>query len=515
MLVLFVASSRRQPSFSVCRYSWCGPSVDASIAFAGILADRTRTRRSPFLLGLIFLLGATILLCLGRTLPALVIGRLFQGIAAGIVSTVGFALLVDTIGQESLGQAVGWVSYAFTLGLLLGPLLGGVVYDKGGYYATFSMAFGLIGCDIVLRLLVIEKKVAERWAAEEAEEKGRKGTKPEAMEAQAEEKNVRTRPGEDDAISSPAIAPSNQADRPMLPSPADVVTQCSPTPSSSQRPQVKHSKRPWRDRLPPILSLLTFPRPLVTVSLTAAASLLYTAFDVVLPLRAATLFHFSSLGAGLLFLPILIPAFTAPLVGWASDRYGPKWIVVVGFVLAAPALILLRLVNRNTLGMKVLLCGLLAWLGLALDLILTPMIAEFAACVEEDADRRGLHNIPLKDRDLEQQLPSDSSTSPAGISNGSVPKPSAPNASPNQHQLSPLNAYAQAYGLFTSAYAVGMLLGPLWAGNVAQRAGWATMALSLGVFTAVCAVPAAVWTGGEVQWLLRWREGRSRKDGAR
>ena len=45
----------------------------------------------------------------------------------------------------------------------MGPLLGGAVYAKAGYYAVFAMCFGLIGLDILLRLATIEKKIAAKW----------------------------------------------------------------------------------------------------------------------------------------------------------------------------------------------------------------------------------------------------------------------------------------------------------------------------------------------------------------
>lgn len=48
------------------------------------------------------------------------------------------------------------------MGILLAPLLGGVVYSHGGYYAVFAMAFGLIAVDILLRLAIIEKRRADK-----------------------------------------------------------------------------------------------------------------------------------------------------------------------------------------------------------------------------------------------------------------------------------------------------------------------------------------------------------------
>jgi MFS family permease len=75
----------------------CGP-------LAGFFADRSSSRRLPLLGGLLALAGATLMLCLARTVALLVIGRLLQGASAAVVWTVGLALLVDTVGQSEIGQ---------------------------------------------------------------------------------------------------------------------------------------------------------------------------------------------------------------------------------------------------------------------------------------------------------------------------------------------------------------------------------------------------------------------------
>ena len=57
-------------------------------------------------------------------------------------------------------------------------------------------------------------------------------------------------------------------------------------------------------------------------------------------------------------------------------------------------------------------------------------------------------------------------------------------------------AYAQAYGLFVTAFAAGTLIGPLWAGYVRDAAGWGTMTWTLGLYCFAGAVPCLIWTGG-------------------
>ena len=50
------------------------------------------------------LAAATILFGLAEASWVLLISRLFQGVSAAIVYTVGLALLVDTVGRDNIGQ---------------------------------------------------------------------------------------------------------------------------------------------------------------------------------------------------------------------------------------------------------------------------------------------------------------------------------------------------------------------------------------------------------------------------
>ncbi len=164
-------------------------------------------------------------------------------------------------------------------------------------------------------------------------------------------------------------------------------------------------------------------------------------------------FHWDSAGAGLIFLAIMIPGFAAPLVGWTSDKYGARWLTVTGFVLAIPFWVLLRLVTHDSLGQKVLLCALLSLIGVALTLVMPPLMAEITYVVEaKEKENPGIFGTT--------------------------------------------GAYAQAYGLFVTAFAAGTLIGPVWAGYVRIAAGWGTMSWSLGLFGLAAAVPCLIWTGG-------------------
>jgi MFS family permease len=70
--------------------------------------------------------------------------------------------------------------------------------------------------------------------------------------------------------------------------------------------------------------------------------------------------------------PRLASILHSPLAGWISDRTGPKVPAVGGLLFSVPFLILLRLPHAsedNQAGQLVLLCALLAFLGLSINAI--------------------------------------------------------------------------------------------------------------------------------------------------
>jgi MFS family permease len=391
---------------------------------AGWFADRSSSRRLPLLGGLVTLAGATVMLCLARTVALLVVGRLLQGFSAAIVWTVGQALLVDTVGQREIGQTLGWVSLSMSLGILVAPMLGGVVYERCGYYAVFYMAFALIALDIFLRLALIEKKLAQQWDMAE---------------------NTSVEPQE---VSSPE--PSADVELVTRPEPAYY----SATKDEEKSPvQITMDAPPEvpRTKLPPAFLLLKSRRLLAALWGCIIQGSLISAFDSVVPLFVQKVFHWDSLGGGLIFLAVVVPNFAAPAVGWVSDNYGSRWLAVGGFIFAIPFWVLLRLVTHDSLDQKVLFAALLVLIGIALTLIMPPLMAEITYVVE------------AKEKKNPGQFPS---------------------------------AYGSGYGLFVASFAAGTLIGPIWAGYVNEAAGWGTMSWTLGLFSIAGAVPCLIYTGG-------------------
>lgn len=193
------------------------------------------------------------MLCVGNSITLLVVGRLLQGVSAAVVATVGLAMMVDTVGQKDIGQAVGWVSLSMSIALLVAPVLGGVVYAMAGYYAVYYTAFALIAVDVALRLMMIEKKHAKGWDMEEESE--RETNEVESLR---------------EASSTHAAAIAVGLNREDSPPAIEAFSQ--------------------RFNIPPVFSLLVSGRLLSAAWCILAQSTILTAWDAVLPLRVADLF---------------------------------------------------------------------------------------------------------------------------------------------------------------------------------------------------------------------------------
>ncbi|KAL8771056.1 MAG: hypothetical protein Q9209_003475 [Squamulea sp. 1 TL-2023] len=257
-----------------------------------------------FYTGLIILAAATVLFGLAKASWVLLISRLLQGLSAAITYTVGLALLVDTVGRDNIGQWMGTALSSSSFGLIVSPLLGGIVYAKAGYMSVFAMALALIMFDIMMRLIMIEKKKAAQYKPLDAliPKNGFYGTFTHEQ--------------------SPEYEPDNGTNESNQPQDG---SQGIPLPSHDP-----HKTPSKQSRMPTILVLLGIPRLLAAIYGIFVNVAILAAFDGVLPLYVKKIFGWNSLEAGLIFLCLAIPALSGPLVGRFCDKVGPRWIAVTG-----------------------------------------------------------------------------------------------------------------------------------------------------------------------------------------
>lgn len=100
---------------------------------------------------------------MARTYWVLCGARVLQGCSSAVVWTVGMALLADTLPTNQLGVAMGTIGSVVSLAMVTAPVLGGTIFHHFGYEAVFYVLGGFLLLDVVLRLLMIERKDALQY----------------------------------------------------------------------------------------------------------------------------------------------------------------------------------------------------------------------------------------------------------------------------------------------------------------------------------------------------------------
>ena len=227
-------------------------------------------------------------------------------------------------------------------------MVGGVLYKKSGYAGVFGVGAGLVAVDFIMRLLLIEKKVAARYRS--VKDYGRSNENGEERDQ-----------GEEDG---------NGEEEPLLGGQEKDYYEIPPNQPS------------WLRKVPLVYC---FRNPaLLTAFLVAfvQAGLLGT-FDATVTTEAEALFGFDSLSSGLLFVPLGVgDLLVGPLAGWAVDRYGTKPVGVIGYGVLVPFLISLRAVHSGGKSELIKYCALLTLNGAGLASIGAPSIVEAGAVVK-------------------------------------------------------------------------------------------------------------------------------------
>ncbi|KAH7393097.1 major facilitator superfamily domain-containing protein [Cadophora sp. MPI-SDFR-AT-0126] len=191
-----------------------------------------------------------------------------------------------------------------------------------------------------------------------------------------------------------------------------------------------------------MLSLLTNPRVATAIYGVFVHVVIIASFDAVLPIFLGEVLEWASFKVALCFLAIAIPnTLLGPVAGILSDTCGPMWPAFLGCIWTAIPMVLLQLITDNTKEQIWLLYALLAAIGAAASFIISPLAADLFFVMN------------------------------TLVSNGDRA------------------AYAQSYGLFTSAMAGGTLVGPMLGGYLKDTFGWTAMTWGLGIFVASGAIP--------------------------
>lgn len=123
--------------------------------WSGRESDR-RGRRPLLFVGAILAAAAILAHTMVTDLSVLIVLRLVLGVAEALFFVAGFAMLADLAPRGREGEALSFNSLALYLGIALGPLLGELLLDMGGFPAAWigAAALSLAAALLALRLPV-------------------------------------------------------------------------------------------------------------------------------------------------------------------------------------------------------------------------------------------------------------------------------------------------------------------------------------------------------------------------
>ncbi|KAK5815563.1 major facilitator superfamily domain-containing protein [Linnemannia elongata] len=293
----------------------------ASTPVFAIMSDKYQNRRIPMMLGMLGLAVATVGFSLASNYWVLILARIGQGSAGGASWTIGLGLLADVYPPDNLGVVMGATMTANAVGFMLGPMVGGYLYEYHGYSAPFIFCAGLAVLDFMCIVFIAEPEKKKVAAVQVDQDEGAAST---AIEQEVDYLTVH----EPSTTTVVAIA-SNWT-----------ITCC---------------------------LLATF-----------VAASVFSGLEPILPLYLEELLGAGPTQTGLIFLAAIFPTLFSSAIGYYADKVGHFYISLLGMAIFAVATFSLSMP-------KTFLSFILplALFGLGSSTILTPLLPAMADVVNK------------------------------------------------------------------------------------------------------------------------------------
>ena len=113
------------------------------------------SKKRLYIIGMIVFTISSLLCGLAPKVGFLIAFRALQGIGAAFISGLGTAMIVEVFPPEERGLGLGIRAGVFGLGIMLGPTVGGLLIDLGGWPLIFfvNVPIGIVG-SLIVALLV-------------------------------------------------------------------------------------------------------------------------------------------------------------------------------------------------------------------------------------------------------------------------------------------------------------------------------------------------------------------------
>ncbi|KAJ3200778.1 hypothetical protein HK099_002517, partial [Clydaea vesicula] len=274
------------------------------------------------LIGMLGLAVATVLFAYGQNFLQLLLARMGQGVAGGVSWTIGLCMIADIYPSHQLGEVMSRVLSFNTLGFLVGPPIGGLLFTYFSAETPYLFCAALALIDLFARLFIKPSKIKKEHLAEEVD------------------------------VTTALLDESN---------------------NNSQTQNNLVLKKPAS-----IIQLMKDPQLIVTCMIVLIGATIFSGIEPTLPIFLETKFFLEPNLIGVIFCCIIVPNMISSLIfGKLSDKFGRKNISFIGLILnglAAP------LVGYSfDLPSLIIFLGLF---GITTAIIMTPTLAEMAEIVE-------------------------------------------------------------------------------------------------------------------------------------
>lgn len=114
-----------------------------------------------FIIGIIIFTIATFLASLSPFVEFLIFSRILQGVGSSMIFVTGLAIITSVFPPKEMGRAIGINVSAVFIGLVMGPVLGGLLTQYLGWRSIFYLIAPL---GLLVTVLVIIKLKGREWA---------------------------------------------------------------------------------------------------------------------------------------------------------------------------------------------------------------------------------------------------------------------------------------------------------------------------------------------------------------
>ncbi len=327
------------------------------ILIGGSLGDIFGERRM-FSLGVAGFGVASVFCAIAPTIEVLVLARALQGVAGAVLTPTALAVIVAVFPENERGKAVGaWTAWG-AIGVVIGPVIGGQIVDNVSWRWIFALNVPLV----IATMYLVMRAVPQARTMPEDTRVDVTGALLCAFGLAATTFGLIRQP-EVGSFSDPTVA---------LPLAAGILSLVGFLLYESR---ASH----------PMLPLELFKRRnfaagnIETLSMYAGLSLLF--FFLVLFLQNAC--GYSATAAGSASLPVTFVMFlTSMRFGALADRYGPRFFMGVGPIVAGLGMLLLTQLEPDHEYLTDLLPGLLIF-AVGLSMTVAPLTATVLADADE------------------------------------------------------------------------------------------------------------------------------------